>query len=63
MVVETSVNEHIKDSERPPDVILKGVPVELGYYDPKGYPVTSLILNMELSELEQNVLSMTKAGI
>ncbi len=52
MVVETPVNEHIKDSERLPDVILKGVPVELGYYDPKGYPVTSLILNMELSELE-----------
>jgi DNA-binding NarL/FixJ family response regulator len=41
---------------------LKGIPVELGYNDPKGYPVTSLIMNMELSALEQSVLTMTKEG-
>jgi hypothetical protein len=54
--------KHTKDSERPPDIILKSVPVELGYNDPKGYPVTSLILEMELSTLEQTVLTMTEAG-
>jgi len=26
--------KHTMDSERPPDIILKGVPVELGYNDP-----------------------------
>jgi RecA-family ATPase len=54
--------KHTKDSERPPDVILKAAAVELGYNDRKGFPVTSLILNMELSEMEQSVLTMTKAG-
>ena len=54
--------KHTKDSERPPDMILKAAPVELGYNDRKGYPVTSLILDMELSEFEQTVLTMTKAG-
>ena len=54
--------KHTKDSERPPDLILKAAPVELGYNDRKGYPVTSLILDMELSEFEQTVLAMTKAG-
>jgi hypothetical protein len=54
--------KHTKDSERPPDIILKSAPVELGYNDPKGYPVTSLVLDMELSALEQTVLTMTEAG-
>lgn len=26
--------KHTRDFERPPDIILKGVPVELGYNDP-----------------------------
>ena len=54
--------KHTKDSERPPDVILKAASVELGYNDRKGFPVTSLILNMELSADEQLVLTMTKEG-
>lgn len=54
--------KHAKDSERPPDLILKAATVELGYNDRKGYPVTSLILNMELSEFEQTVLNMTRVG-
>jgi hypothetical protein len=54
--------KHTKDSERPPDIIMKGVPVELGINDKKGRPVTSLVMNMELSALEQSVLTMTKEG-
>jgi len=54
--------KHTKDSERPPDINLKSVLVELGYNDPKGYPVTSLILDMQLSALEQAVLSKMKEG-
>ena len=54
--------KHTKDSERPPEIILKAAYVELGYKDSKGYPVTSLILNMELSAMEQTVLTMTEAG-
>jgi len=54
--------KHTRDSERPPDLILKAATVELGYKDRKGYPVTSLILNMELSEFEQTVLNMTRTG-
>jgi DNA-binding NarL/FixJ family response regulator len=52
----------MKDGERPPNMRLKGTPVELDVTDRNGDPLTSLVLDMELSERERAVLNNLKAG-
>jgi RecA-family ATPase len=54
--------KHIKDGEKPPTMRLIARTVELGTTDRHGDPLTSLVLDMELTEREQRVLDNLKAG-
>ncbi|MEA3273755.1 MAG: AAA family ATPase [Pseudomonadota bacterium] len=54
--------KHIKDTERPPSMMLKGVAVELGTRDLHGFPLTSLVLEHRLDPAEQDILRLTKEG-
>lgn len=54
--------KHIKDGERPPPLLLKARSVELGVNDRHGDPMTSLVLDLELTERERCVLNNVQAG-
>lgn len=54
--------KHIKDGERPPTMRLQARTVELGTTDHHGDPLTSLVLDMQLTEREQCVLNNLNAG-
>ena len=54
--------KHLKDDDAPPLMVLKGNAVELGTTDRHGDPMTSLVLDIVLSEQEQAVLNQTNAG-
>lgn len=54
--------KHIKDDEKPPDMVLKATPVELGVKNKHGDPLTSLVLEPQLTERELAVLNQTNAG-
>ncbi len=58
----TLVCKHIKDTEKPPELNLVARVVELPDLDRHGFPLTSLVLDLELSQAEQAVLNQTMAG-
>lgn len=54
--------KHTKDDERPLPVSLQTAPVELGIVDNKGQSVTSLVLDIYLTERQQTIVHEVKNG-